>query len=125
MTDANGCWDWERISHFLPECILWKFVGIKPPLMQFGSDLPGWRWEQNRCFTTKSAYDALSAPSGPVVDFKWASIWNLHVPQRVKVFLWLSAYDRLLTNSERIRRHIVAFDRFPWCQVYAESLNHV
>ncbi|KAK9007756.1 hypothetical protein V6N11_074674 [Hibiscus sabdariffa] len=125
MTNANGRWDWERIFPFLPESIMWKIVRIKPPSMQFGSELSCWRWEQNRCFTTKSAYDALSAPSGPVVDFKWASIWKLRVPQLVKVFLWLSSHDRLLTNPDRVRRHIVDSDKCPWCQVYAESLDHV
>ncbi|KAK8571475.1 hypothetical protein V6N12_027563 [Hibiscus sabdariffa] len=98
MTNANGRWDWERVSHFLPESILWKIAGIKPPSMQFGSDLPGWRWEQNCCSTTKSAYDALSAPSGPVVEFKWCPWCQVYVESLDHVLrtcpnasaLWLS-----------------------------------
>ncbi|KAH1046741.1 hypothetical protein J1N35_037525 [Gossypium stocksii] len=34
----------------------------------------------------------------------WKLIWNYQGPQRVRLFLWLVAKQRLYTNSERVRR---------------------
>ncbi|MBA0748163.1 hypothetical protein Gogos_005011 [Gossypium gossypioides] len=41
-----------------------------------------------------------------VNDFPWKAAWRLKVPQRVRSFLWLVLYDRLLTNAERVRRYM-------------------
>ncbi|KAK9018572.1 hypothetical protein V6N11_001543 [Hibiscus sabdariffa] len=111
MADATGQWDWNRMSSVLPELVLRKIATIRPPNNMLGSDVQGWRWEQNWCFTTKSTYEALSNYEVPSFDFKWLNIWHLQVPQRVKVFVWLAVHDRLLTNAERFRRHLAISDR--------------
>lgn len=36
----------------------------------------------------------------------WNLIWKAKAPQRVRVFLWILWKNRLLTNCERVRRHM-------------------
>ncbi|KAL4325712.1 hypothetical protein GQ457_11G032710 [Hibiscus cannabinus] len=74
------------------------------------SDIPRWRWEENRQFTTRTAYSVLSADSVADRNAHWSNIWRLLVPQRIHIFIWLIFHGRLLTNEERARRHLVASD---------------
>ncbi|KAK8637099.1 hypothetical protein V6N13_064527 [Hibiscus sabdariffa] len=55
----------------------------------------------------------------------WKRIWKLHVPQRVRVFGWLSFHERLLTNVERVRRHCAAMDLCEICMNGSENIDHV
>ncbi|CAN1147966.1 Putative ribonuclease H protein At1g65750, partial [Linum perenne] len=54
----------------------------------------------------------------------WDKIWKWEGPFRVKSFLWLAIHGRLLTNSERVRRHLAASPACPRCEVASESICH-
>ncbi|KAK8494909.1 hypothetical protein V6N11_074157 [Hibiscus sabdariffa] len=125
MTDHNGQWDWNRILLFLLEHVLQKIATIRPPTYILGEEIPGWRWEQNRSFSTKSAYEFLSTSEDLGVDFNWSKIWSLKLRQHVKVFTWLAAHDRLLSNAERFLRHLSTSDRCPFCQSNSETTDHI
>ncbi|KAK8516544.1 hypothetical protein V6N12_038784 [Hibiscus sabdariffa] len=56
---------------------------------------------------------------------KWSRIWSLKVPQRVKVFLWITAHQRHLTNVERMRRHITSSDTCGLCLSGPEDIDHI
>ncbi|KAK8704725.1 hypothetical protein V6N13_048340 [Hibiscus sabdariffa] len=93
--------------------------------MRLGRDLPGWRWEQDRRFSTKSAYASLVVEASNVSPFNWKLIWSLKFPQCVKMFLWLVAHQRLLTNAERCRQHLSSSDL---CSIFnqdSETVDHV
>ncbi|KAL4284044.1 hypothetical protein GQ457_16G010840 [Hibiscus cannabinus] len=104
MVDNYGNWGWACLSSLIPQDVLDRVVAIPPPSVALGQDLPGWRWEQNHCFSIKSAYSALDTDVYPVHNFNWKLVWSIQLPQRIKVFLWLAAHDRLFTNVERKRR---------------------
>ncbi|KAK8521394.1 hypothetical protein V6N12_005301 [Hibiscus sabdariffa] len=59
MVTAARDWDWSRLSLVLSDHILSHIAAFPPPNMRFGRDLPGWRWEQDRRFSTKYAYASL------------------------------------------------------------------
>ncbi|KAL4379564.1 hypothetical protein GQ457_02G022340 [Hibiscus cannabinus] len=100
-------------------------VVISPPSAALGQDLPSWHWEQNHCFSIKSAYSALDTDVYHVHNFNWKLVWSIKLPQRIKVFLWLVAHDRLLTNVEQNRRHLVDSDVYSFCHGRSETLLHV
>ncbi|GMJ03497.1 hypothetical protein like AT2G02650 [Hibiscus trionum] len=52
-------------------------------------------------------------------------IWRLHVPRRVRNFLWLALRDQLLTNVERRRRHLTMDGACPVCAQGDEDLDNV
>ncbi|KAG8479054.1 hypothetical protein CXB51_029680 [Gossypium anomalum] len=47
----------------------------------------------------------------------WQLIWKTKAPQRIRSFLWVFWQDRLLTNGERMRRHMMS-------ECYALDVNH-
>ncbi|KAL4388277.1 hypothetical protein GQ457_09G006100 [Hibiscus cannabinus] len=74
MVDNFGYWDWPYFSSFLPQAMLDRVVATMPHAAVLGQDLPGWRWEQNHCFSSKSAYDAIGFDVSPVRDFNWRMV---------------------------------------------------
>ncbi|KAK9020722.1 hypothetical protein V6N11_010739 [Hibiscus sabdariffa] len=125
MIDVVGMWDWNRFSHVLPEQILQKIYAIRPPMCSLGPDVPSWLRESNRQFSTTSAYDFLSDSVGSHSNFQWRYIWELKLPQWIKIFVWIAAHNRLLTNAERYLRHISMSDRCPFCHNNCETVDHV
>ncbi|GMJ06884.1 hypothetical protein like AT3G24255 [Hibiscus trionum] len=125
MVTATGEWDWPVLAHLLPERVLLKIAAVPPPNVSLGDDNPAWRWEMSRRFSTKSAYQALLPNQGEADRSIWKLIWVLNVPKRVQTFLWLMAHERLLTNMERVRRHIATSPICSLCGVAEEDIDHV
>ncbi|KAK9015627.1 hypothetical protein V6N11_006726 [Hibiscus sabdariffa] len=132
MVAANGGWNWNQLCQWLPADALAATAAIKPPRPDAGADVPGWRWENNRTFSVRSAYKALTADTTtPLVPIStdntncWSRIWKLQVQQRVRVFLWLVLHQRIMTNVERKRRHLAISDVCASCQSEAETIIHV
>ncbi|GMI82523.1 hypothetical protein HRI_001921600 [Hibiscus trionum] len=121
VTDA-GDWNWSVLAHHLPEDILLKLAAVPPPRRGFGEDNPGWRWNKSRCFSVKLAYTAIQPATGGGVNAIWKLIWSLRVPRRVQSFLWLAAHERLLTNVERMRRHMASS---PSCGICGDPIEDV
>ncbi|KAK8979150.1 hypothetical protein V6N11_009361 [Hibiscus sabdariffa] len=94
MVDSHGNWVWDQLSQHLPDHILDKIAMAKQP-QHLGSDILGWRWENNRRFTTKSTYHALGHD------------------------------DMSATNVERVRRHLAISDECGICHGGSESVDHV
>ncbi|KAK9038062.1 hypothetical protein V6N11_022955 [Hibiscus sabdariffa] len=107
------------------EVILYHLAATPPPLPHLGADVPGWRWDDKREFRVSFAYSVLMQDGARVHSSKWARIWSLKVPQRVKVFLWITVHHRLLTNVERVRRHIASSDMCGLCFRGPEDIDHV
>ncbi|KAL4317972.1 hypothetical protein GQ457_18G007610 [Hibiscus cannabinus] len=118
-------WDVSHLVGLLPAKIISKVVATCPPRADFGSDRPGWRWEESQVFSTRSAYKVLSPSEGVNYSGVWRMIWSLQLPQIIQVFLWLAFHNRLLTNKERHHRHLVDSSCCPFCTHNEEELSHV
>lgn len=57
-----------------------------------GSDKLIWKFNNKGMYTVKSAYmyamETLIDNAEYRVSSDWMRMWNLHIPQRIKVFLW-------------------------------------
>ncbi|KAL4318195.1 hypothetical protein GQ457_18G013860 [Hibiscus cannabinus] len=125
MISSSGKWDWERLEHHLPISALESLAAIQLPKPEYGIDVPGWRWEERRNFWMKSAYKFLMQEGDSLRDSKWRIIWSLRVPQRIRVFMWITSHKRHLTNVERRRRHLSLSDTCSICLNGVEDLDHV
>jgi hypothetical protein len=103
-------------------------------------DWPAWHFDAKGLFSVKSAYklavarrdahtgqDASSYVSANrgVRGFLWVKIWQLKVPNKVKMFIW-----RLARNSLPVRRNIirceVKLDTIcPICRRLDEDCGHI
>ncbi|CAL1361451.1 unnamed protein product [Linum trigynum] len=84
-----------------------------------------WKLTTNGAFSTKTAFQVISPhiPSTEQPAF-WKSIWKLHVPERVRVFIWMVVKNKITTNSVRKFRHLTSDDSCPSCEGTAETAIH-
>jgi len=54
----------------------------------------------------------------------WKWLWKINIPQRYKTFLWLTLWDRLLTNANRGRRQLTNYPLCPLCEMEYETTEH-
>ncbi|CAN1810688.1 Putative ribonuclease H protein At1g65750 [Linum perenne] len=92
---------WETAT----ELIL-QIAAMSPPNAANGDDTWVWGCESNGKFSINSAYDLITRPVNPRPLVDWKRIWQWVGPNRVKHFLWLASHGKLLTNAERMRRHM-------------------
>ncbi|CAN1831415.1 Putative ribonuclease H protein At1g65750 [Linum perenne] len=76
-------------------------------------------------FSIRSAYKLiLDNDELPITD-SWKSIWKWSGPNRIRHFLWIAKHGRLLTNSERRRRHMANDSSCSLCNHPEENLIHI
>jgi hypothetical protein len=65
------------------------------------SDKPIWKWTDGRQFSVKSVYEHLTREyNGPAHK----DISKAKIPEKVKIFMWLTAQKVILTKDNMIRR---------------------
>lgn len=119
----NGAWDWDRLRHLVLRHLARHIVALTPPSARSGPDRLAWKWSSQATFSSADTYKHLCTSVAGNVD-PWNVIWKAHVPQRVRVFLWLLWHDKLLTNSVR-RRHMTNNEFCPLCCSGMETRIHM
>ena len=83
-------WDVDVVDDFF------RFLTSNLPLVTDG-DRMRWKLTKNGDFTIRSYYYKLHGSSS--VAFPWKGIWKVKAPQRVFFFVWIVAWDRILTGD--------------------------
>ncbi len=91
--------------------------------MTTSSDLFLWRWSVTGTFTTGSAYQFLTFDG--VDDRRLRHLWNIKIPQRVKLFLWLAVRNRLPTTDFLTKRGWTGPSICYLCNRAEEGLEHL
>ena len=116
-------WDWTRLSHYLPSDILQRIASMALITEEVG-DRKLWIASKTGKFSIQSALRIIRAGNTPdAADWRW--IWRIRVPYRTQMFLWLLLHNKLLTNVERFRRHMVDSPRSAICSADEEDLDHL
>lgn len=112
----DRCWKWEEFAHPLPASWLIKLIGVVLDLTGEGHDWVGWLKPSSRRFIVKSAYLTLQKEEMKETWKGWRKIWRLEAQERTKVFMWLFAHDRILSNwmRWRIQLHLLAMFDVAW-----------
>ena len=55
----------------------------------------------------------------------WKRIWQLDIPQRARMFLWLISHEKIMCNQQRARRGFLANPNCLFCPHIEESVSHV
>lgn len=120
----NGGWNWESIGDLLPAITLMKLAGTTIDTHSEVEDSVGWLDVDNKKFTVKSAYELLTRRQTQECWKGWSKIWRLKVQERTKVFLWVLAHDRIMTNGVRWRRKLAACPNCARCSAEMEDGLH-
>ncbi|KAK8656145.1 hypothetical protein V6N13_108704 [Hibiscus sabdariffa] len=111
MVAENGDWRWNTCEYLLLINILLRIADVKPSLPLIRSDSPGWKWTKDQSFMVKSTYGARMNFQEFGDNSIWMVITKFKGTTRIKMFLWLLAHERVLTNFERVRHHMAWDDR--------------
>ncbi|KAE8736080.1 Detected protein of unknown function [Hibiscus syriacus] len=84
-----------------------------------------WKWDKHRQFSTKSAYARCSPPVEHAVGSIWSLLASYKGLPRVKSLLWLICKNKLLSNEERVRRHMANHSACSICGATVESVSHI
>lgn len=121
--DEEG-WRWESFGDRLPTMTLLKIAGTRVNKNSSITDHAGWLEADSRRFTVKAAYSLLRGMQSTVEWKGWKCIWSLKSQERTKVFLWLLAHDRVMTNWARWRRMIISSPSCGRCAAEKEDALH-
>ncbi|CAN1746335.1 Putative ribonuclease H protein At1g65750 [Linum perenne] len=124
VTDGDK-WDFDKLNKLLPHEIVEQIIGMSAPKEEHGEDIWTWGGSHDGRFSIKSAYDIVVEENALATDSRWSKLWNWRGPHRIKLFLWLVYHERLLTNAERVRRHLSPDASCNRCGFMTESVNHV
>lgn len=101
-------WDMGRLSLYLPDQITHRLFAVVIKGIPGVEDNLSWKGNENGEFTVRSAYSVLTHDdrARPCMEHFFEKIWRVVAPERVRVFFWLVIHQVLLTNVERVRRHL-------------------
>ncbi|KAL8166813.1 hypothetical protein V2J09_008312 [Rumex salicifolius] len=116
----GGGWRWDLLTPFLPTDILFRLAAVGVLENESRQDVQDdlrWGLSSDGNFSVKSAYDLITGGNGDTeVDSDiYRAIWKLHVPERVRCFIWLALRGAVMTNEERRRRHLSGNDCCDCC----------
>ncbi|XP_072064218.1 uncharacterized protein [Arachis hypogaea] len=121
---VSGDWDVAKLKSWLPDLVVQKILAMSPPSTWKEGDHIAWANSADGVFSLKSAYNSLQNDPG-IQNHIFKLIWRWKGPERIRYFLWLVAHDAILTNAERIRRHMSQNAACPICQHRDETTMHV
>ncbi|XP_019094473.1 PREDICTED: uncharacterized protein LOC109129898 [Camelina sativa] len=120
-------WDIPRLSQLLPLNVLQRLYSVVISGVAGFQDALSWQGTPNGEFTVRSAYSLLtrSDEARPSMANFFACVWGVVAPERVRVFLWQVSHQVIMTNVERVRRHMGDSVVCKVCSGAEESILHV
>ncbi|CAL8078089.1 unnamed protein product [Prunus armeniaca] len=121
---VNGWWDVEKLRSVLPEEWVQKVIGCSTDFQGILEDCQIWKPTSNGFFSVKSAYSLLFQGANWLNPW-WRALWKLRIPPKLQIFFWLVFQEKILSNEQRVRRHLVgncACDYYKWS---IESTLHI
>ncbi|CAN1821026.1 Putative ribonuclease H protein At1g65750 [Linum perenne] len=122
---VEGNWNWNLVYRLLPHNLACLIAGMDPPRRDDREDEMIWGPDPRGKFTVKSAYEILDVTEDDPDSQIWKTIWQWNGPSRIKHFLWTLAHGRILTNAERMRRHLSTNADCANCPGIKEDALHV
>lgn len=122
---CQGQWKEKELNYILPPEVVQEIVGIplprtsKPDRLVLAPDPTG-------NFTIKSTYTHLiNSQQNLTPNWPWLNLWKLKTLPRIKFFLWLLIWDRLLTASLLCKRGELNSPICPCCDLAEEITSHL
>ena len=132
MDGVNRCWLHEVIENlFLPHEA--KMIKSIPISLVDCEDKIFWPLTANGEYSVKTGYRLLSnlgasdnPSSSDITQSKqiWKAIWNLNVPNRVKILIWWAGLDALPSQVNLVKRKVQCDPVCPICGLEQETIIH-
>ncbi|CAN1192177.1 Putative ribonuclease H protein At1g65750 [Linum perenne] len=124
-TNIDEQWDVEKLISVLSPDQVSLVVGMTLPRAESGEDQWVWGGETNGHFSIKSTYKLIYTQANSAAHDRWKLCWKWKGPNCICHFLWLTIQEKLLTNSERVKRHMTSNADCDHCQHPVETDIHM
>ncbi|PKI62799.1 hypothetical protein CRG98_016807 [Punica granatum] len=94
VVTSGGSWDWSHLSPFLSHTDTLRIASLCPSSP--GSDPDVFFWRDS----SSGDYRSITEEDDQPTDRTWKLIWSWKGPERIRIFLWLPAHGKLLTNEQ-------------------------
>jgi hypothetical protein len=121
--DVHGNWNWTLLQNWIPNQLQHKIAAVVPPHSENCRDEQlgvGGKFGE---FSVATMYNKLRGFNKTDADSVWNRIWKLGVTERVRSFVWLVKWDRLLTNYVKNRMGL-STDMCDYCRNSKETTFH-
>ena len=88
-----------------------------------GEDQMWWVPKKKGEFDIRSYYKTLRGSSLNI--FPWKGIWGVKVPRWVSFFVWIAAWEKILTSDNLRRRGFSIVDWCCMCRYSGETVDHL
>nr|GLL43294.1 uncharacterized protein LOC109158583 [Ipomoea trifida] len=121
----NNSWNIPKLQDIIPDTFVDAIRAILIPLGDQNKDIIGWPNGEAGMFSVKLTYFCIASTNGDIKDWSW--LWRLSCREKIKTFLCTTLKGRLLTSSERYRRHLTENNLCPYCgsKSKEETLKHL
>ncbi|EEF42795.1 conserved hypothetical protein [Ricinus communis] len=97
-------WDWGKLNGILPIDIGQRLAAFLLSEDSGAQDGEIWKFSKNSDFFIKTAYVALHHVGLRKNARVWKLVWRVVVPQGICMYLWLIVQDKILSNTERVKK---------------------
>ncbi|CAL2279065.1 unnamed protein product [Prunus armeniaca] len=116
--------DTEKLRGLLPEKWVQKVIGCPADFGGLLEDCQIWQPTSNGIFSIKSTYNMMFKRADWLIHW-WKVIWKLKIPPKLQIFFWLTFQEKILTNEQWARRHLVSDPTCNICDCPTESTLHI
>jgi hypothetical protein len=120
----TGEWNLDMIQNLVPNSIVQKMHAIVPPHDSQEEDVQLWPGTNTGQFTVAAAYHLITGDDRHNCHKKWSQILKINSMERVRVFIWQMAHDRLKTKA-RLARWQIGNSLCNGCLHFDETTIHV
>lgn len=118
-------WKWSCLADLLPPNIIKEIDAYELKDDPNMGDLCYWGGSTNGKFSIKSAMQLIRRDDIEPIDKKWEAVWKVRVQQRIKMFVWLAMHDRVMGNTNRVKRQLTLDPRCTHCGAQEETTLHI
>lgn len=96
-----------------------------------GQDHLSWHFEKSGCFSVKSGYRLAlseklktSVSNSSLIQKWWSLLWSLHLPPKVRIFIWRVYLDATPSLANLWKRKVVPLPHCARCGSGMETTTH-
>jgi ribonuclease HI len=127
VDESTGTWNVELLHQMFNQRDVAEITTLLLNLLT-QEDAPIWRYSKNGDYTVQSAYYQLMEHIIDNNNLKeprnWKKLWSLHVPNKVKIFMWRLLRGCLPVRGRLTQRGVSYDNKCPNCASYEENEWH-
>ncbi|KAK0575862.1 hypothetical protein LWI29_008303 [Acer saccharum] len=123
-------WNFTKLNQYLLP-IDRSVIASIPVSRLGGKDFLAWHYDNKGRYTVRSGYrlaiqEKIQESSSNSASSRkwWTALWNLHIPPKVRIFIWRVCLNAISSRVNLFKRKVVDNNLCMRCKLGAESSDH-